>query len=126
MPHRVPVKVDGGALVGEGQIKKRPEWIGHELEAAAPVVERVDRDGGAGILKEPAVPPHLVGHDPFRVAIPASRRDIEILVVKEDPSVRAGLAGGDVCLLRSQRGRRSRNELRAVSVDSALKHSPRG
>ena len=61
-----------------------------EQEPVAPVVERVEQDAEVVVLPQVrAVAAHVVGDDALRMRVPAPARDVDVLVVEEDPRLRS-------------------------------------
>ncbi len=89
VPHRVPVVV-GVPLVRELRVRPRPEGVGVEVEAVAPVVERIEQHAEEVVLAELAgVAAHLVRYPPaLGRRVPHPRRDVDVRVVEQDPRLR--------------------------------------
>ena len=96
VPDAVPRRVL--QVVGHRHVAQRAERIGLEQVAVAAIVERVDDEREVLVAEDVAVvAAQLVGDLAFGMAVPAARRDIEVVVVEEDP--RLGLLGGGLALL---------------------------
>ena len=98
VPHGVPVVV-GRALIGDLPVGEPADRVGVEDVAVALVVEGVEEHREVVVLPQlRRVAPHLVGDAPLRVRFAAPRRDVDVVVVEEDP--RLGLLGGRLALVR--------------------------
>ena len=85
LPHGVPVGVVG-ALVECERVEERAERRDAEQEAVAAVVERVERNGEVVVVPEVrAVAAHFVQDHSLGVAIPATARDVQVVIVEQHP-----------------------------------------
>ena len=98
-PHRVPVGV-GRAFVDDGIIGEAAERVRVEHEAAAPVVEGVERHADVVVVPHlVGVAPQLVGHPLLgRRRIVDPRRHVDVAIVVGDPDV--GALGGQLAVPR--------------------------
>ena len=103
LPDAPPVRVVGGALVGDQAVVLRPVRVGGEDEGVAAVLEGVEDEdhgvvaGQAGptveALDDEGVALEDAGDDPVGLAVEGPHPDVEGLVVVEDGHL-GGLGGG--------------------------------
>ena len=86
VPHRIPVAVRV-AFVGDAEVADRPQGVGVERDAVAPVVEGVERDPERVVLAQlRGVAAHLVGHPlAGRGRVPHPPGDVDGGLVEQDP-----------------------------------------
>ena len=81
----VPVHVER-ALVADRDVVEASDRRHREQVAVAVIVKRVETDAKVVLLSQVrAVATHVVGHDPLGMRVPASARDIQVVVVEEHP-----------------------------------------
>ena len=98
VPHRVPVGV-GRAFVGHLAVGHAADRVGVEDVAVALVVERVEHHAERVVLPQlVGVAAHFIGDAPLRMRLPVARRNVDVVVVEEDP--RLGLLGGGLEFVR--------------------------
>ena len=98
VPHGVPVAVDD-SLVGHQGVEHAAVGGDEEEVAVAPIQERVE--GHRQMVVLPGghdVAAQLVGHDLVGVRFPAPARDVQVVVVEQDPDV--GVLGRRLALPR--------------------------
>ena len=89
VPDRVPIIIIRHPLVADALVAKRPERIGLEEEPVAAVVERIEHDSEVLVLENiPMVAAHLVYDHPLGMAVPATRGDVDVLIVEKHPRFR--------------------------------------
>ena len=58
-------------------------------DTVAPVVERIDHEAQAFVLGHAAgIPSHFVDDHSLRMALPAATRDVDVVVVEQNPDLR--------------------------------------
>ena len=98
VPHGVPVVV-GRTLIGDLPVREPANRVGVKDVAVALVVEGVEEHREVVVLPQlRRVSPHLVGHAALGVRLEAPSRDVNVVVIEEDP--RLGLLGGRLELVR--------------------------
>ncbi len=83
-PHRVPVRVDVAAFVGDLRVGLRAFGIGRKHKAVAPIAERVEQDFERVLIATGKVLADLVDDDAGGTLIEAADADVEVILVEED------------------------------------------
>ena len=114
IPDRVAVTVPV-AFVGVLAVRASADRVEIEIDAVAPVVERVEREPEAFVLADAAaVAAHLVHDHPVGLALERAQRNVDVVAVERDPDLGplgGGLAGSGLRL--DEIGNRRRRACRA-------------